>query len=145
MKFACKPASLVVAMLVISLVGCGGSSSGPPAPAGPKGTAKAKVTHDGKPVTKGILLLDNGNGFVASSKASPDGTFDLKGPQGNEIPAGVYKVAISPESTPPAPGATEMPGPPKLEGVPEKFYSVGTSNVSVEIKTGAQDLTIELK
>ena len=135
----------IVVGVAISVIGCGGGSSGPPAPTGPKGAVKAKVTCDGKPVTSGTLMLDNGKGFVASAKAASDGTFELKGPQGGEIPVGSYKVAISPDTVAPKPGATEMPGPPKLEGVPDKFYNVGTSGVAVEIKAGKQDVTIELK
>jgi hypothetical protein len=138
-------AFLAIAILVSSAIGCSGGNNGPPAPAGPKGVVKAKVTCEGKPVTKGTLMLDSGKGFIASGKAGADGTFELKGPQGEEIPVGKYKVSIVPESTPPAAGATAMPGPPKLEGVPDKFYSPVTSGVEVDIATGKQDLTIDLK
>jgi len=144
MKSTRNMAWLTVAVFISSLVGCGGDS-GPPAPTGPKGSVKAKVTHDGKPVTKGTLMLDSGKGFVASGKAGADGAFELKGPQGDQIPVGVYQVAITPESTPPVAGAAAMPGPPTLEGVPDKFYSTATSGVEVEVKAGQQDLAIELK
>ncbi len=146
MSFVRKMSALMVALATVSMLGCGGGgASGPAAPKGPKGSAKVKVTHAGKPVTEGILMLDNGNGSVISGKAGADGSFTMNGPQGDSVPVGTYKVSISPETKPPAPGATTMPGPPKIEGVPEKFYSAGTSGVTVEVKEGKQDLTIELK
>jgi hypothetical protein len=38
-----------------------------------------------------------------------------------------------------------MPGPPKIEGLPEKFYNPASSGVVVEIKPGVQELDIILK
>lgn len=145
LKSVSQLAILTLACLSFTLIGCGGSS-GPKPPAGPKGTVMAKVTCDGKPVTTGTLLLQSDSGFAASANAGPDGLFELKGPFGAELPVGKYKVSISPGSAPAPPiGATEMPKPPTIDGVPSKFYNPVTSKVVVEVKEGAQELTIDLK
>jgi hypothetical protein len=146
MKLPHRWVALTAGVAFCFMLGCGGSSSGPKLPEGPKGSAKASVVHDGKPVTTGTLVLDSGKGYTASSPAGADGKFELKGPGGADIPVGTYKVGITPPPAPPPPaGATEMPGPPKIEGLPEKFYNPASSGVEVEIKTGKQDLEIILK
>jgi hypothetical protein len=146
MTLCYRTVGLFAGMLICSILGCGGGAAGPKIPEGPKGTAKATVTYDGKKITTGILSLDSGKGYVASAPASPDGTFQLKGPNGAEVPAGTYKVGITPPPAPtPKPGSTEMPGPAKIEGLPEKFYNAASSGVVVEIKAGKQDLEIVLK
>ena len=146
MKLSRHVVALTAGMALCSLIGCGGGATAPKLPDGPKGSAKATVMHDGKPIKVGILVLDSGKGFIVSAPASADGTFALKGPTGAEVPAGTYKVGITPPPVAaPAAGATEMPGPPKIEGVPEKFYNSESSGVSVEIKAGSQNLEIILK
>jgi hypothetical protein len=145
MKFSHHSALVIAGMTVSWIAGCGGDT-GPKLPDGPKGSAKAKVTCEGKQITVGTLLLDSGKGFTASAPAGKDGTFELKGPTGAQIPAGKYKVAITPPPAPaPAPGVVEMPAPQKIEGVAEKFYNAATSGVEVEIKAGSQDIEIILK
>lgn len=136
-----------VLMVSCFLLGCGGGETGgPQLPEGPKGSAKATVVYDGKPITTGTLILDSQSGYIASGVPGPDGTFELKGPKGAEVPTGKYLVGITPPPAPvPAPGATEMPGPPTIEGVPEKFYNGATSGVTVEIKEGSQQLEIVLE
>ena len=136
---------LTVALTVTTLLGCGGAS-GPAVPAGPKASVKGKVTHDGKPVTKGTLTLDSGKGYIASANLAADGTFELQGANGKEFPAGTYKVGVTPPANPPPPpGSATMPPPPTIEGLPEKFYSPANSGVTVEVKEGKQELSIDLK
>lgn len=125
------------------IAGCGGAS-GPKLPEGPRGSATAKVTYDGKFITVGTLVLDSGQGFIASGTANADGVFTLKGPQGDQIPAGSYKVGISPPASP-EPPAGQMPLPPAIEGLPAKFYAPSSSGVSVEVKAGKQELDIMLR
>src|ERR1700712_1561147 len=119
-----KLLAFTVGTLFCLTIGCSKGPTGPKAPEGPKASAIAKVICDGKPVTVGILCLDSGKGYIASASAGKDGRFELKGANGAEIPAGSYKVGITPPPVPPpAPNATQMPGPPAIEGVPEKFYN----------------------
>lgn len=137
-----------LSLVLTGIVGCGPASNGPTLPTGPKATVKGKVTHDGKPVTSGNLALDSGKGFALGAKINADGTFELIGQDGKDVPAGKYKVAVSPPPAAVAPvsgTATKMPEAPKIEGLPEKFYDTGTSGVEVEIGAGAQDITIDLK
>lgn len=134
----------LVCVLACSLtVGCGGSS-GPKLPDGPTGTATAKVTYDGKLITVGTLVLDSGQGYIASAPANPDGTFTLKGPKGEAIPAGTYKVGLTPPAAP-DPGPGKMPEPAKIDGLPAKFYNPQSSGNTVEIKAGKQELDILLR
>jgi hypothetical protein len=133
----------IAGIALSSHLGCGGGNTGPKQPEGPKGVAKAKVSYEGKPITTGTLFLQGEKGFTGGGAVGKDGLFDLRGPNGGEIPVGKYRVAITPPpNAPPGPGATEMPPPPKIEGVPEKFYSTDTSGVEVEIKAGKQDIEI---
>ena len=131
-------------LLTLVLVGCGGGG-GPPAPTGPKGSVKGKVTYSGKPVTTGTLVVDNEKGFIASSPLGKDGTFELKGPQGASLPAGTYKVGVTPPPNTAPPAAGQMPASPKIEGLPEKFYTPGGSGVTIEVKAGVQSLDIVLE
>ena len=137
-----------LSLMVAGLFGCGPASNGPTLPTGPKATVKGKVTHEGKPVTSGNLALDSGKGFALGAKINADGTFELIGQDGKDVPAGKYKVAVSPPTAAPAqftgPDA-KMPEAPKIEGVPAKFYETSTSGVEIEIGAGAQDITIDLK
>jgi hypothetical protein len=92
-------------------------------------------------------VLDNEKGFIASSPIGKDGSFELKGPQGTSIPAGSYKVGVTPPPGPPPNPSQQMqmPGPPKIEGLPEQFYSPITSGVTVEVKAGAQTMDVVLQ
>lgn len=145
MTFLDQAAAMTAGMLICSVLGCG-AATGPKLPEGPKGSAKATVVYDGKPIKVGTLLLDSGKGFIASAPVNAEGKFELKGPTGAEIPAGTYRVGISPPSAPlPAKGATEMSPPSTIEGLPEKFYNPSSSEVTVEIKAGKQDIEIVLK
>ena len=67
------------------------------------------MTHNGTPLTKGTITFDSEKGFFATGTVNADGTFELQGPNGPNIPAGTYKVGVSPPPTPPpAAGATEI-------------------------------------
>ena len=127
------------------LSGCGTQSSGPPEPPGPKGTAKGTIRFKDKLITEGTIMLDSGKGSVAMSPISPDGTFELKGSNGAAFPAGKYKVGVVPADVPPVPNATTMPERPTIPGVPVKFYSPGSSGVTITINEGDQKLDIVLE
>src|SRR5262245_31205165 len=135
----------LLALTLASAPGCA-KDTPPPSPAGPKGTVTGTVKFDGKPITAGTLLLDSGKGYIAGALIKPDGTFELKGADGNAVPAGTYKVAVTPPpAAAPAAGATKMPEPAKIEGVPAKFYNPLTSGVTVEVKEGIQTVDIVLQ
>src|SRR5262245_59151744 len=135
----------LLAVTLASALGCANDAP-PPPPPGPKGSVTGTVKFDGKPITAGTLLLDSGKGYIAGAVIKPDGTFELKGTDGNAVPAGKYNVAVTPPpAAPPAAGATKMPEPAKIEGVPEKFYNPLTSGVTVEVKEGIQTMDIVLQ
>jgi hypothetical protein len=135
----------LLAVVLASALGCA-KDAPPPSPAGPKGTVTGTVKFDGKLITAGTLLLDSGKGYIAGAVIKADGTFELKGADGNSVPAGTYKVSVTPPpAAPPAAGATKMPEPAKIDGVPEKFYNPLTSGVTVEVKEGIQTMEIVLQ
>jgi hypothetical protein len=135
---------VVNSIILCSLMGCRGGSSGPPAPEGPMGTASGVVQFEGKPITEGMLVLDSGNGYLVSSPLGPDGKFQLRGPHGVNIPVRKYKVGVSPQSVDIKVGDI-MAAPPVIKGLPNRFYSPFTSGVTVEILEGSQELKLDLK
>ncbi len=144
-------AFLCFGLLMLSIsAGCGGSGNLKPAPSGPKGTVTGTVRYEGKPVTKGILNLDGGKGYLVTSEITEDGTYELKTVHGKSVPVGKYTVAVIPPIDPAAPTSPEEMAKlrsapkPKAE-LPEKFYSNRTSGVTIEIVEGAQELDIDLK
>jgi len=141
--------SMLCVLVLFTAIGCGGSS-GPPVPAGPKGTATGTITHGGAPVTQGTLHLDAGQGYMVTSVIGPDGSFELTSLHGKSVPVGKYKVAVIPPVDSNAPVTPEKmaemrKGAKSKDGVPEKFTRHSSSGVTVEIKEGAQVLDIELK
>jgi hypothetical protein len=74
-----KPVVLTASGVFLGLIlGCGSGDTPPQLPEGPKGSAKAKVSYEGKSISVGTLVLDSGQGYMASAPASADGTFTLK-------------------------------------------------------------------
>lgn len=130
----CLPLSmlLLVGMLLVP-VGCGTEK--------PKATVAGKVSYQGKPVTTGtIQFFAPALGSGADAKLGDAGTFRLANP----IEVGTYKVYVQPPTPePPAPGAA----PKKVAtlNIPAKFQDPGKTPVTVEVKQGANDISIDLK
>ncbi|MES2791648.1 MAG: hypothetical protein V4719_18660 [Planctomycetota bacterium] len=129
---------------ILGVSGCN-SGGGLPEATGPEGSATGKVSYQGKPITAGTIVLDSGKGYLAMAPIKSDGTFELKGADGAVFPGGEYKVGVQPPAAVPVPGATEMPKPPAIPGVPQKFYNTNSSGVTVKIEEGDQELNIVLK
>jgi hypothetical protein len=141
-----------VAVGVLLLTGCNSSSSGPAIPNVPLAKVKGTITYNGEPVTEGLLNLDAGKGYIVTGLIARDGTFELESMWGKEVPAGTYTVTVLP--VPPKPGA--VPTPEEMfeaqkkakngasEGLPKKFTNSTTSEVSLDIAVGEQEVKIEL-
>lgn len=132
--------------LCLSIVGCGGGDSAPiPEPGGPKGTVKGKVTVEGKPVAGGSIFFHSGKGTPLTGEVSAAGDFELQGLNGKSVPSGQYKVSLGlptavVEMTPENPSGSA-----KKSDIPDKFLDPFTSGVDIEIKAGANDLTVDFK
>lgn len=74
---------LILAMFAF---GCGPNNTGL--------TGKVTFSDDNSPLTKGIVVLDDGS-YVAKGPIQPDGTFKMGFEKaGNGVPPGTYKVYI---------------------------------------------------
>lgn len=128
-----KSSLFAVGMLALLIVGCG-------KPAAPSGTVKGKVLLDDQPYAKAnVVLMSLQSGQSGSAPAQSDGTFELKAP----IPVGAYKVFLTPKQ--------DDNAEPKPEGesidksVPKKYWNETTTDISVEIKEGPNEVAVPLK
>ena len=128
------PWLLAIAFLVLPIAGCGKST--------PKGTVKGKVLLENQPYSDArVALLSLQSGQASSADIRPDGTFQLNEP----LPVGKYTVFLAAKSSPEG-GNEAAPKPEAIDrAVPDKYWSEATSDVSVEIKAGENDVTVPLK
>lgn len=127
--------TLVCVSLLLS--GCGGSKSKP------TGTVSGKVTLNGKPLEGGsIVFFADGTGDSAFGSINKDGTYSLKHGKGTSVPAGHYRVALSPvHADGPAPDPKDlMSNPKKYEPnsiIPQKYLDASTSELVADVKAGS--------
>jgi hypothetical protein len=130
----------VVAMaagaVTMSLSGCGRS-----APAPTPATVRGKVTFNGQPVAGGLVVFTpdperGGRGKPARAETGPDGSFSLQLGNSSHIPAGWYRVSLSPAPALPAPLSYARPT------FPAKLARPDMSGLSREVHAG-QDHVFE--
>lgn len=123
---------LLLAALVVP--GCTGRKTKP------KGTVEGRVLFNGQPYTEAaVVFLNRGTGQGGSANIQSDGSFRLP----DKVEIGEYIVYLAPklEEDPAA-----EPRPVSIDKtVPEKYWSESTSDILVEVKTGTNQFTIELK
>jgi hypothetical protein len=107
----------------------------------PAGKVSGKVTFQGKAVTNGQISLNlKGKGVAQSAKLDQEGAFTMATP----MPPGTYHVTYvppTPEPQDPTKGAR-----PAVESVvPKKYEDLQTTDASVEVKAGNNDLSIQFK
>lgn len=127
-------AALAAGALLVALPG-GCKRSGSPAPA----TVRGAVTFQGRPLAGGMIVFSpdperGGSGKPARGDLGPDGRFELRLAGSSTIPAGWYRVAISP----PASAITE----PQLSAVafPRQLARPDLSGLSREVKPGQDNV-----
>ncbi len=132
-------AAVAVAAALAALAGCQDST---------KSTVSGKVTYKGAPVTGGMITLKpkTASGAAPSFQIKPDGTFI-----GTDIPPGDYDVAVTTDTVPTGPpaGGTGSPVPTGAEfgkkvNIPANFKDPTTSKITWTVKSGKQDLSIDL-
>lgn len=140
-------------ILFLGVGGCGGE------PQPPGGTLSLKISFDGNPVPENSVVYVEGLGSAAKLERAADGTYVANDGDGNlrELPVGEYRVAVAPPAaTPLTPEESEklmLSGDPEPDlgaelranfPVPEKFHSTSSSPVTVQIKEGENNQTVEL-
>jgi hypothetical protein len=121
---------------VLCLAGCRGGT--------PMGQVAGKVTFQGKPVSQGRVSFQNpATGASDEALLNNDGTFAVESP----LPVGEYKVMVMPlvvreKADPRGPVVgVERPAP----DIPEKYRTIGTTDLKATVKEGKNDIPLEMK
>jgi hypothetical protein len=105
----------------------------------PMGTVQGKVTLNDAPYgDAAVVFLSMETGKAGTNNINADGTFNLKDP----LPVGVYKAYLAPKvdagSAEPKPVTTD-------KSVPEKYWNEASTDISIEVKAGPNDVKVELR
>jgi hypothetical protein len=105
----------------------------------PVGTVEGKVTLNGQPFSNARLnFLSQGTGSAGAAEIGGDGSFKVATP----LKVGTYTVFLAPRTTAdPDHPSTSPEIDPK---VPAKCWNESTSTIRVEVKTGKNEIPIEL-
>lgn len=133
--------AVVVLSLAISLVGCSSSDDKPP-----RYPAKGTVTYESEPVNEGNVMFVNDRGDVTGAEIGAGGNFELE----LGLEAGTYKVYVVPPSAQMGAGPSDPSNLPEgqadaHENIPQKYRSVGTSGLTVEVTEGENTLDIAMQ
>lgn len=115
------------------VLGCGAGQK-------PTGTVNGKVTYNGGPVKSGSVNLISTTGSADMAELDENGTFKM-GP----IEAGDYKVYIMPPIPKQLPPGSKAPPPPAKFEIPKKFQDPGSTTLTLTVKSGQNDVTIDVK
>lgn len=151
-----RSAALICLTPILPMVlGCGGGASGP------QGKVHGKVTYKGSPIVTGatVSFIAEAGGGAAAGNVEADGSYTLRSMNGDQIPAGKYKVMITPPKGPeksaeeamkasmPSEGGTSNPikGPASEPTIPDQYRSLAKTPASFEVKAGDNAIDIELQ
>jgi hypothetical protein len=146
-----QTATLACLFAIVSLTaGCGQGG-----PAGPQGKVHGKVTYQGNPITAGsvVSFITESGGTGASGSVKADGSYELLSMNGNQVPAGKYKVLINPPPPPPTTPEEAMkasmdknkPKPADDPTIPKQYRNSLSTPEKHEVKAGDNEINIELK
>lgn len=106
------------------------------------GNVRGKVTLDDAPYADAaVVFISPESGQAASADIQPDGTFTIETP----LPVGSYVVFLAPKSAESEEGMDEPVEESVDESVPEKYLNEATSDISIEIVEGQNDVTVPLR
>lgn len=129
---------LQVGLLVCLLFGCGAAGS-------KTAIVKGTVTFKGKPVPNGTVTFVPASGHHATGEIRPDGSYTLTSfrPGDGAVP-GTYKVIVvaMQDMTGRLP-EDRTPLPPPI--VPNKYTSIATTDLTVEVKEGENQIDLPLR
>ncbi|MFM8274846.1 MAG: carboxypeptidase-like regulatory domain-containing protein [Gemmata sp.] len=126
--------------LLLALLAVTGCKEREPA----RGVVKGRVTLGDRPVTGATVFFENAQAGVGmNAPLDADGNYEVKSYRGAGLYPGVYQVAV-------VPGAIMEPGeelpladkakfarPKPAITIPERYHKTATSELSVEVKEGA--------
>ena len=104
----------------------------------PAGKVSGAVRYKGAPVASGNVNFQSNDGTNTGGVAKIDGghyAFETT------LPVGSYDVFLTESYPDPVPGVETKPVP---SGVPKKFLIAATSGVKAEVKSGSNDIPIDL-
>lgn len=110
----------------------------------PTGTVQGKVLLNDQPYAdSSVVFLSPTTGEGASADIQPGGTFRLDKP----LKVGKYTVYLAPKAVAPQGGAGEpMEMPVTIdESVPDKYWNEASSDITIEVTEGENDVTVQLK
>jgi hypothetical protein len=127
----------LASLFALFLVGCMGDG------AAARYTVTGKVTHQGQPVEKGTIQFENPTaGQSNSSPLGPGGVYSL------DVPAGEYKVSVSPPTVM-AKGTGDSPPDeipdPNVKNIPKKYRVVESSGLTAQVDKDKRSFDFELK
>lgn len=100
------------------------------------GRISGKVTHGGKPLSRGLVMFANrGKGVYMTAPIQADGAYEVQMAKGAGLPLGDYEVAVAPPPIDHPIGP--ILNPPKIEDepdFPEKYRNWDTSPLKVTIQ-----------
>ncbi|MFK7767187.1 MAG: hypothetical protein AB8B55_08190 [Mariniblastus sp.] len=141
---------LLSIVLVVGLVGCGGTDFGP------IGSIAGKLSMDGKPLPAGskVIFQDNISGHMGFGITLDDGSFGIEwrreGTIYDGLPVGSYQVMIIPAG---AMDVDEMTADEMLDGgpaappkatIPAKYYRISSSGLEYDIVEGENAINIDI-
>lgn len=134
-RFQENPRVRVAVMLLVLLGAVAGCTKSEPV-----GTLQGKVTLGGQPFSNARLnFVSKTTGVATAADIESDGSFKVATP----LKAGIYTVFLSPktEADPDHPRGGTGPDP----KVPQAYWNESSSPLKVEVKTGLNDIPIDLK
>ncbi|WP_237228003.1 carboxypeptidase-like regulatory domain-containing protein [Rubinisphaera sp. JC750] len=135
-----KYCSAILAVTLLCVAGCGGSSE-------PQGTLSGKVTYNGEPVSEGVVIFSSsGASFGAQADIEEDGSYTLSTYEGG-VPPGTYEVAVLPPTIT-LPDTEDSPGGEALkevDNIPQKYRSTQSSELTVTINEGSNTFDIAME
>ena len=146
--YAARSRPAILAPLLLAVAGCGES----------KADVSGRVTHQGKTVSWGTVILQGPNGIPMSGAINPDGTYTVQGVAAGKVRIGVISrdpgvragvrsrrvdkgdAAGAPPPQPPPPAIDRS----KWFPLPEKYEDPTKSGLETTIKGGATSYDIDL-
>ncbi len=142
MQFGPMLAPSLVALLVLSVSGCGAKSEFPETV-----PVSGKVLYKGQPVPMGTVTFQSDQGQAATGTIQPDGTYRLStfAQEDGAVP-GHHKVMIIANDGDPTmmPGSSPGYKPPK-DLIPKKYGTLATSGLEAEVAKGKPTVDFDLK
>ena len=115
-------------LLALLLAGCGGNNS----------TLRGKVSHNGKPVTSGMVVVLNPDRTTAKGEIEPDGSYSVSGVGRGQVQVGV--LSPDPAHHAARPAHSRKPKPKPTEGwvpLPDEAGNPSTSGIVFEMTGSA--------